>query len=112
VAYHLAHYFSLLLTAGQFVIPLASDPFGFGWNLFGTAGYKVDLGILSPYVFWYSAVALIVAGHAVAVFVAHLEAWRLFGNRRAALASQVPLLVLMVAYTMLSLWILAQPIVG
>jgi hypothetical protein len=112
VAYHLAHYLSLLLTAGQFVIPLASDPFGFGWNLFGTAGYKVDLGILSPYVFWYSAVALIVAGHAIAVFVAHLEAWRLFGNRRDALKSQVPLLVLMVAYTMLSLWILAQPIVG
>ena len=55
---------------------------------------------------------LIVAGHAIAVFVAHLEAWRLFGNRRDALASQVPLLVLMVAYTMLSLWILAQPIVG
>jgi hypothetical protein len=112
VAYHLAHYFSLLLTAGQFVIPLASDPFGFGWNLFGTTGYKVDLGILSPYVFWYSAVALIVAGHAIAVFVAHLEALRLFGNQRDALASQLPLLVLMVAYTMLSLWILAQPIVG
>ena len=112
VAYHLAHYFSLLVTAGQFIIPLASDPFGFGWNLLGTAGYKVDLGILSPYVFWYSAVVLIVAGHAIAVFVAHLEAWRLFGNRRDALASQVPLLVLMVAYTMLSLWILAQPIVG
>ena len=58
------------------------------------------------------AVVLIVAGHAIAVFVAHLEALRLFGNRRDALASQVPLLVLMVAYTMLSLWILAQPIVG
>jgi hypothetical protein len=112
VAYHLAHYFSLLVTAGQFIIPLASDPFGFGWNLFSTAKYKVDLGILSPYVFWYSAVVLIVAGHAIAVCVAHLEAWRFFGNRRDALLSQVPLLVLMVTYTMLSLWILAQPIVS
>ena len=62
VAYHLSHYFSLLLTAGQFIIPLASDPFGFGWNLFGTAGYKVDLGVVSPYVFWYGAVILIVTG--------------------------------------------------
>lgn len=112
VAYHLAHYFSLLFTAGQFIIPLASDPFGFGWNLFGTAGYKVDLGILSPYAFWYSAVVLIVAGHAIAVLVAHLEALRLFGERRRALASQVPMLLLMVAYTMSSLWILAQPIVS
>jgi hypothetical protein len=112
VAYHLSHYFSLLLTAGQFVIPLASDPFGWGWNLFGTAGYKVNLAIVSPYVFWYSAVAIIVFGHVVAVYLAHVVALRLFGSHRGALLSQVPMLVLMVAYTTLSLWILAQPIVG
>ena len=111
VAYHLAHYFSLLLTAGQFIIPLASDPFGFGWDLFGTGGYKVDLGIVNPYVFWYSAVALIVAGHAIAVFVAHIQAVRHFGSA-AAMRSQLPMMALMVAYTTLSLWILAQPIVG
>jgi hypothetical protein len=112
VAYHLSHYFSLLLTAGQFIIPLVSDPFGFGWNLFGTAKYKVDLGIVSPYVVWYSAVTLIVIGHVIAVFLAHLEALRVFGNGRDALLSQVPMMLLMVAYTTLSLWIFAQPIVG
>jgi hypothetical protein len=53
-----------------------------------------------------------VAGHAIAVFVAHLAALRLFADRRRALASQLPMLALMVAYTMLSLWILAQPVVG
>jgi hypothetical protein len=112
VAYHLSHYFSLLLTAGQFIIPLASDPFGWGWNLFGTAGYKVNLAIVSPYVFWYSAVAIIVLGHVIAVYLAHMAALRLFGSQRAALVSQVPMLLLMVGYTTLSLWILAQPIVG
>ena len=112
VAYHLSHYFSLLLTAGQFIIPLASDPFGFGWNLFGTAKYKVDLGLVSPYVVWYSAVTLIVIGHVIAVFLAHVEALRVFGNRREALLSQIPMMLLMVAYTTLSLWIFAQPIVG
>jgi hypothetical protein len=112
VAYHLSHYFSLLLTAGQFIIPLASDPFGFGWNLFGTAKYKVDLGIVSPHVLWYSAVTIIVIGHVIAVFLAHGVALRVFGNRRDALVSQIPMLLLMVAYTTLSLWILAQPIVG
>ncbi|HEY1287113.1 MAG TPA: hypothetical protein VGF58_02225 [Burkholderiales bacterium] len=112
VAYHLAHYFSLLVTAGQFMIPLASDPFGFGWNLFGTAGYKVDLGAVSPYVFWYGAVILIVTGHVIAVVLAHVEALRLFGSPRVAAASQVPMVALMVGYTMLSLWIFAQPIVG
>jgi hypothetical protein len=112
VAYHLSHYFSLLLTAGQFAIPLASDPFGWGWNLFGSAGYKVNLAVVSPYVFWYGAVALIVVGHVIAVYLAHVASLRLFGSARAALASQVPMLALMVGYTTLSLWILAQPIVG
>ena len=111
VAYHLSHYFSLLLTAGQFVVPLASDPFGYGWDLFGTAGYKVDFGVVSPYVFWYGAVTLIVAGHVIAVCLAHAVAQRVFGTR-GAVASQVPMIALMVAYTTLSLWILAQPIVG
>jgi len=112
VAYHLSHYFSLLLTAGQFIIPLASDPFGFGWNLFGTAKHRIDLGIVSPYVVWYSAVTLIVIGHVIAVYLAHVDALRLFGERRAALVSQLPMMLLMVGYTSLSLWIFAQPIVG
>jgi len=112
VAYHLAHYASLLLTTGQFIIPLSSDPFGWGWDLFGTRGRKVDLGILSPAVYWYVAVALVVIGHVLAVVVAHVEAVQRFASHRAALLSQLPMLVLMVAYTSLSLWIMAQPIVG
>jgi len=36
IAYHLSHYLSYLLVAGQFIIPIASDPFALGWNLFGT----------------------------------------------------------------------------
>jgi hypothetical protein len=112
VAYHLAHYASLLLTTGQFIVPLASDPFGWGWNLFGTRGRAVDLGIVSPAVYWYVAVTLIVVGHVLAVIVAHIEASRRFASHRAALASQLPMLALMVAYTSLSLWIMAQPIVG
>jgi len=112
VAYHLAHYLSLLLTAGQFIVPLASDPFGLGWNLFGTAGYKVNIGLIGPRFIWYSAITAIVIGHAVAVYLAHIVALRVFGNRRDALVSQIPMVALMVGYTMLSLWILAQPIMG
>ena len=112
VAYHLSHYLSLLFTASPFVVPLVSDPFARGWDLFGTAHQRVDIVPLHPYVVWYSAVALIVVGHVIAVFLAHIEALRLFGERRAALSSQVPITALMVAYTTLSLWIFAQPIVG
>jgi hypothetical protein len=111
IAYHLAHYHSLLLVAGQYAIPLLSDPFGFGWDLFGTTLYRVDLSVVDAASIWYVSVGAIVAGHVVAVYLAHVMALRVYGDPRTALRSQVPMLVLMVYYTMSSLWILSQPIV-
>ncbi len=111
IAYHIAHYFSYLFNGGQLVIPLLSDPFGFGWNLFGTASYQQDIGLVGPLLQWYVAVAAIVIGHIIAVYLAHVAALWTFGDARVALRSQMPIVVLMVGYTMLSLWILSQPIV-
>jgi hypothetical protein len=110
-AYHLAHYLSYLLVAGQVVIPLASDPFGFGWDLFGTARYRVDAGLVGARFAWYVAVAAIVLGHVIAMYAAHRLALARFADPRLARRSQYPLAALMVAYTMASLWILAQPVV-
>jgi hypothetical protein len=31
IGYHVAHYLVFLLIQGQYVVPLISDPFGFGW---------------------------------------------------------------------------------
>ena len=53
----------------------------------------------------------IVLGHVIAVYVAHAIALGRYPDRRAAIRSQVPLLILMVGYTMAGLWIIAQPIV-
>jgi hypothetical protein len=111
IAYHLAHYFSLFAVAGQFIIPLASDPFGYGWDLFGTRLYLIDIGVVDAKSIWYLSVIAIVTGHVIAVWVAHVTASSVFRDSRAAGTSQYPMLVLMVCYTMLSLWILAQPIV-
>jgi len=111
IAYHLAHYFSLLAVAGQFIIPLVSDPFGFGWDLFGTTLYRIDIGIVDARFIWYLSVVAIVTGHMIAVWLAHLTAARIYDDPVAARRSQYPMLTLMVGYTMLSLWILAQPIV-
>jgi hypothetical protein len=112
IAYHLAHYLSYLLVAGQQIIPLVSDPFGIGWDLFGTAGYRIDIGIIGAKFVWHAAVVSIVVGHVFAVGVAHFMALRVFETAKGVLRSQVPFLVLMVAYTMVSLWILSQPITG
>ena len=59
--------------------------------------------------YWYTGVTAIVTGHVIAVYLAHGTAQRLVNDRRRMLASQLPLLGLMVAYTMTSLWIIAQP---
>jgi hypothetical protein len=111
LAYHLAHYFTYLLIQGQLAIPLVSDPFGFGWNLFGTAAFVPDFGLVDARVAWYTAVVAIVTGHILAVYVAHVVALREFQERRAVVRSQLVMLVLMVGYTTASLWIIAQPIV-
>jgi hypothetical protein len=111
LAYHIAHYFSYLLIGGQYIIPALSDPLGRGLDLFGTADYRPDIGVVSPWLQWSVAVVAVVVGHLIAVALAHVTALRFYGSRRLALLSQIPMLVLMVGYTMLSLWILSQPIV-
>src|SRR5262249_54835288 len=92
-------------------IPLASDPFGFGWNLLGTAGYRVDIAIVDARFAWYTAVTAILLGHIAAVYLAHVKATAVLDTRSAALRSQVPLTALMVGYTCIRLTILAEPIV-
>ena len=112
IAYQLAHYFSFLAMAGQYMIPLASDPLGAGWDLFGTVNYFVRPGWVDARVVWNVSVAAIVVGHVAAVYLGHVQALREFADRQAALRSQLPMVGLMVGYTMLSLWIIAQPIVS
>ncbi len=112
LAYHIAHFFSYLLIQGQMVVPLASDPFGFGWDLLGTASYRVNLTLVNARAVWFVSLFAIVLGHVLAVYVAHVMALRLFPSRVTAVRSQYPMLVLMVLYTATSLWIIAQPIVA
>jgi hypothetical protein len=111
IAYQIAHYLSFLAIAGQYMIALVSDPFGWGWNLFGTANHLVRPGIIDARLVWIISVAAIVVGHVAALYLSHMQSMREFADRRAAARSQLPMLALMVAYTMLSLWIIAQPIV-
>ena len=93
------------------LIRLISDPLGFGWNLFGTARFRPDVGIVGTRFVWYTSLIAIVLGHVVAVMLAHIVALRRLRDRTLAARSQLPMLALMVGYTMMSLWIVAQPIV-
>jgi hypothetical protein len=106
--YAVSHYFSLLVIQAQFLVPLASDPFGWGWNLFGTLDFRPNLTPLSPNAVWYVQVATLVAGHVVGLVLAHDRALALFPSAQRALRSQYPLLALMVLYTVGGLWLLSQ----
>ncbi len=112
LAYNIAHFFTLLAIQGQLLIPLASDPFGFGWDLFGTADYVVNIALVNARFAWILSVVAIVLGHIVAVYLSHVIALRAMNDHRSAMRSQYPMLALMVIYTVVSLWIVAQPIVG
>ena len=107
LVYAVAHYFTLLLVQGQYALPLASDPFGYGWDVLGLADFQPNLAPLSPNAVWYVQVAALVVGHAAGLAIAHDRALRVL-SVKDALRSQYAMLVLMVAYTVGGLWLLSQ----
>ena len=106
--YVAAHYLSFLLFEGQAFRYLISDPFGQGWDLFGTASSPIDYGLIGQNGIWYIQVALIVAGHVAALILAHDRALVLYRETRLAIRSQYWMLAVMVGFTTLALWLLAQ----
>jgi hypothetical protein len=111
VAYHFAHYFSLILSQGQYFVAQVSDPFSKGWDIFGTAAYQMNLNLVGGDKVWYTQLSAIVLGHVLAAVVAHYIAQRTFGSKYQIIVSQLPMLVFMVGLTTFGLWTLAQPFV-
>jgi hypothetical protein len=108
LAYVVAHYFSLLLISGQLVVPLASDPLGYGWDLFGTIDYRINVRPVSVDTIWYVQTVSLVVGHVLGLMLAHDRALALFPSPKIALRTQYPLLALMVLYTVGGLWLLSR----
>lgn len=105
-AYLVAHYLTLFLDGGWQTLARASDPFGQGWNLFGTAG-------LTP-AFWFSyhptllasiKVIAVVVGHVTAAVAAHDRSLTVLPPKHQVLG-QLPLLVTMVGFTAGGLYLL------
>lgn len=109
--YTLAHNFSLFVVTAPQLLAIISDPFGFGWNLFGTAQYTQQNLILGAKMVWFIEIGFIVLAHIVGVIYAHVLALNIFKNPKIALKSQYPIVLLMVGYTALTLWLLSQPLV-
>jgi hypothetical protein len=111
LVYNAAHNYSYVVVQSQGLIPLLNDPLAKGWHLLpALAGYKPSFAFAQASTVWFAQIILIVVGHVIAVYLSHLKAGEKFRTAQRALLSQYPMLVLMVMYTMTSLWILAQPI--
>ena len=60
--YNVTHYYTLLISQGANIVRLASDPFGLGWDLFGTAQWLSTPIILDAGGVWHTQVGLIERG--------------------------------------------------
>jgi hypothetical protein len=96
--YLVAHYWSLWVWEGSNGLAKMSDPLGTGANWLGTAGVSPSPALIAPGLVAGIQVVAIITGHVLGVVAAHERAISLF-PRRAAVLGQVPLLLLMVGYT-------------
>lgn len=113
LAYHFAHYLTVLMVDLQYAAKVASDPLGLGWDLFGSASLYVTTSFLTTYssvvMIWNAQAGAIVIGHAIAVVLAQVMHAEQARDRRLA---HLPLAVLMVLYTLFGLWLMATPVAG
>ena len=106
--YHLAHNSMHFFMEAQYIVPLLSDPFGRGWDLFGTAG-KTYLPLLTINAIWWIQIILIVAGHVFGVVAAERIASKVYDSRKEQLVGLIPLIFTMILYSAFSVWLIAQP---
>ena len=100
LGYFVAHYVTLLVLEGQKTFILLSDPLSNGANLLGLTGLTANPWFgNNPQLVALVKVTAVVVGHVLGVVAAHDRAVALF-PRRTALLGQLPLLVVMVGYTL------------
>jgi hypothetical protein len=107
-AYLVAHYFSAFVYDGQAVWALMSDPLGRGSDIFGAASRGVDYSVVSATQIWYIQVVALVIGHCTGLVLGHDRALQIYGSPRAAIGSQIVMLIVMVMFTALGIWLLSE----
>ena len=113
IGYLAAHYLTYLLIEGQRIAVAISDPLQRGSDYFGTAGFEPTGTWLPPILVWALQFASVVGGHMVGAWAGHVVAAREAGHDGSMTAGdvrlrQVPLAIVMVGLTTLTLWSLGQ----
>jgi hypothetical protein len=114
--YLVAHYFTYLLIDGQRIVIAVADPLQQGWDLgnLGWAFFEPDATFLPPGFVWTVQLAAVVGGHMLGAWAGHVVSARESGaprGERGHVRREVPLAVIMVALTTLTLWSLGQALV-
>ena len=106
LGYILAHYLTLFVDVGTQTLARASDPFGKGWDMLGTASVEPSYWFsYHPSVLATIKVLAVVLGHIAAAVAAHDRALSLL-PKRDQITGQLPLLVVMVGFTAGGLFLL------
>lgn len=106
LAYHIAHYLTALLMDGQYVLAGLSEALHLG-DFHVTAGFLSHPGPVRA--IWLTQAGVVVAGHVIALMLAHAIALGRGQSVRRAALGQAPLALFMVGYTVFGLWLLAAP---
>jgi len=106
LAYHIAHYLPSLLLDGQYVWAGIAEALHLGHHHV-TAGFLSRPGPVRA--IWLCQAGAVVAGHVIALMLAHVAALRAGQTARRAALGQAPLALFMVGYTVFGLWLLATP---
>jgi hypothetical protein len=114
--YLVAHYFTYLLIDGQRIIVAVADPLLQGSDIgnLGWAFYEPTSGFLPPGFVWTIQLAAVVGGHMLGAWAGHVVSARESGavrGERSHRQREVPLALIMVALTTLTLWSLGQALV-
>jgi hypothetical protein len=113
IGYHFAHFFVTFLVQIQFVAATLADPLAMGWNLFGLGSTRVKVGFLTVpdtvRMIWLTQAGIVVLSHVLSVLMCHHTAETAGLERGGVLRLQIGLAILMVAYTIFGLWLLASP---
>ncbi len=104
VGFTLANQAAVALFSGRLALILASDPFGRGWDLLGTARDTVSVGLLTSPGALYLQMAAVLGGGLVAVVAAHDRSLALLGP--AALRARTPVVAVAAVLTVTALALL------
>ncbi len=99
----IAFSFSFVFINVSYAIPVVSDPFGWGWNLFGTAGYHWTPYF--PQLLPYLQVPVLAVGLVVSIMLGQRIALENFGDAQRAQRAALPVTIILTLITLVLLWL-------